>query len=626
MKVIFSGTTEIDIFSDQAFRIIENLFSNRYEGENKMLKLILEKTLCSRNIMIFGVGVLAILMAMPADAQYPNPIWQIDTSSSSEWEATAFNGGRRVVRDADGFLHTVFHSLPAGAPPTGTQCSIYYSHSILPCSGYLQPAQVDWSAPEEIAGVTEHVVDNRYPSIAIEHGSSSSPKGNDILHVVWQRDPVGSGGDYEICYMNTMGDSFISGGTPAVWSTPTLIWNTTSHHDLVPSIAINKDNHIHIVWQTEAWDGDSEILYVRSTDGGTTFTDEAGNLLSNFGGGALPYNLSNNTLSSQCPSIACMIDETPERAIGSSMTAAPYVYNSTSVHVVWHDKTDATGGAGDYNIFYTHSGDDGKNWDPAENVSAMTSRDRSIYTSIAVDYFDQPHIAYMHNCTNDHDPEPPGPGNYLAGINPLNPVSFPGPDPNMYGTLMQIVEYTYRTPPGLGGTWQTPETLTLGSVDDEFPSIAIDCNLGLHVAWQSWGSMIPSPTGQYTIMKAFKGFNWSTPYPSGWPIGTGNWTIYELSSEIAGPDYWDDLFPSIAPKKVSMFTCSTQDDFDLVWTRINGVGSDAAIDAINQEIWYSGGTTWSDPPVIPPTPTPAATSTPTATPTTPAPVSDWDKY
>ena len=568
------------------------------------------------HVIFLPVIILIFIIASPSFAQFNT--WHIDNSFSTEWEATAFNGGRRMARDSDGYLHTVYHSRPTsdtGAGPTGTGCSIFYTYSLQPCKSDTNPSQVEWAVPVEIVPVDMYPYDNRYPSIVIEHGSPQDPKGNDVLHVVWQRDSEGmvpGSGDYSIWYINTAGqDIDIGGAAFPVWGPPVMIWNTVSHHDLVPTIACNYNNHLHVAWQAEGWEepgpANSEILYSRSVDQGVTWTDNLGVALTSFGGLANPYNLSQTPCSSQCPSIACITDApttptiTPGYMEYTPGTVSSYEYTTTTVHVAWHDKTDMDTGActssiGDYHIWYAYSQNDGQFWPVMEDVTLHTSGDRDIYPSLTVDYYDQPHIAFMHNCDNEHDPDPPGAVAYLAGVDPYNPASFPGPDPRMYGNnnpnsiVPQIIMYTYRswTPPLPMGVWNGRTSITAGTTDDEFPSIAMDRQMGIHLAWQSWGSI----TGEYVIMICFNSFNWSVPGFNSWM----GWSmIYETTFDMIA----DDLFPSEAHKKLGMYSGGTLGDFDLAWTRVNGLGQPFAIDPIAQQIWYMGATTWHDPPAYP---------------------------
>ncbi|MCX6162606.1 MAG: T9SS type A sorting domain-containing protein [Ignavibacteriae bacterium] len=90
---------------------------------------------------------------------------------------------------------------------------------------------------------------------------------------------------------------------------------------VMPSVAVSGST-IHIVWQ-DSRDGNSEIYYKRSTDGGSTWGTDT--------------RLTNNPAPSYYPSVAV---------------------SGSGVHVVWFDDRD-----GNNEIYYKRSSDGGLNWD-----------------------------------------------------------------------------------------------------------------------------------------------------------------------------------------------------------------------------------------------------------------------
>ena len=122
---------------------------------------------------------------------------------STEWDATAFNNGRRVVRDCSmpymGYYHFVWHSKAYPSQvvtPQAINCGnsdIYYA--CLDDNGTLVIPATNLTRQFKYA-------DNRYPSIAIEYdGIDEDPPAdwrnfNDI-HVVWQCKQT-PGSSYEI--------------------------------------------------------------------------------------------------------------------------------------------------------------------------------------------------------------------------------------------------------------------------------------------------------------------------------------------------------------------------------------------------------------------------------------------
>ena len=126
---------------------------------------------------------------------------------SSEWEATGFNNGRRMVRDSNGYFHAFWHSnpnLPAG--PSGDSCHIFYSYTTTTAT---EPppmsSQGQWAFPIDMTQLLGHN-DDRYPSVAIEYDiydNYPSWTNKNKLHVVWQGN-IQENGRYEVYYASIM--------------------------------------------------------------------------------------------------------------------------------------------------------------------------------------------------------------------------------------------------------------------------------------------------------------------------------------------------------------------------------------------------------------------------------------
>jgi hypothetical protein len=122
---------------------------------------------------------------------------------------------------------------------------------------------------------------------------------NNHVHVVWQD---WTPGNAEIYWkMSTNGG--------ATWTTKRLTYN--SGGSVSPGIAVDSDDHIHVAWN-EYTPGNPEIYYKRSTNGGSTWTTKR--LAYNSGRSYLP-----------------------------TMVADP----NNNIHVVWHDETP-----GNFEIYY----------------------------------------------------------------------------------------------------------------------------------------------------------------------------------------------------------------------------------------------------------------------------------
>ncbi len=130
------------------------------------------------------------------------------------------------------------------------------------------------------------------------------------VHIVWQED---RDGNYEIYYKRS-----VDGGN--TWSSDIRLTNNPNN-SLYPSISASGSN-IHVVWVDER-DGNEEIYYKRSNDNGNSWGSD--------------LRLTNN----------------PQYSF------YPYIFSSGSnVHVVWTDTRD-----GNREIYYKNSRDGGNNWE-----------------------------------------------------------------------------------------------------------------------------------------------------------------------------------------------------------------------------------------------------------------------
>lgn len=123
----------------------------------------------SRIYSINRLFLLTLFLAAPVSLAHAQSAGQIAgptiPAQSSEWEATAFNNGRRIVRDANGYFHAFWHSkalLPAG--PSGSGAHLFYSHTTMPAKEPPSMAnQVAWTDPANLTAMLENYTDHRYP-------------------------------------------------------------------------------------------------------------------------------------------------------------------------------------------------------------------------------------------------------------------------------------------------------------------------------------------------------------------------------------------------------------------------------------------------------------------------------
>jgi len=175
---------------------------------------------------------------------------------------------------------------------------------------------ITWSSGTRLTNSSGY---SDYPSVAVS---------NSNINIVWSdnRD-----GNYEIYFKNSL-----NGGLS--WGTDKRL-TTQSGSSIYPSITV-QGSTVHVVWEDNR-DGNSEIYYKKSTDGGTIWGAD--------------LRLTNSSGYSERPSIS----------------------NSNSyIHVVWYDNRN-----GNYEIYYKHSTDGGINWGTEKRLTNNTANSK--FPSIA---------------------------------------------------------------------------------------------------------------------------------------------------------------------------------------------------------------------------------------------------
>ena len=150
-----------------------------------------------------------------------------------------------------------------------------------------------------------------------------------VVHLVWEDR---RDGNPEIYYKRST-----DGGSS--WGADTRLTNNSAA-SLFPSVSVSGEV-VHVVWNDERH-GNYEIYYKRSTDGGTSWGADT--------------RLTNDPYSSEFPSVAV---------------------SGSAVHVVWHDSRD-----GSTEIYYKRSTDGGVNWGADTRLTNNSAF--SGYSSVAV--------------------------------------------------------------------------------------------------------------------------------------------------------------------------------------------------------------------------------------------------
>ena len=218
---------------------------------------------------------------------------------------------------------------------------------------------------------------------------------NGYLHVFWHDDTPGNS---EVYYLRSSdGGSNWSGAKRLTW---------TSEYSASPAIAINSNSHIHIVWHEAAEvEGNAEIYFRKSADGGANW--DAVQRLTWIS--------------------------------GSSLSPAIATYSGQTIHVVWDDDMP-----GNSEIYHRKSSDGGTTWSTAKRLTWTSGQ--SSYSALAVDSSNALHVIWR-----DYTP-----GNY---------------------------EIYYKKSGDGGATWSAAQRLTWTSDASMNPAMAIDAGDTIHIVW-----------------------------------------------------------------------------------------------------------------------------------------------
>jgi Neuraminidase (sialidase) len=324
-------------------------------------------------------------------------------------------------------------------------------------------------------------------------GYSSNPAivtdSNNYIHVVWDDNTPGNN---EIFYKQST-----DGG--ANWSAPKrLSW--TAGTSSVPVIAVDSNNHIHVVWSdsivvwSEENPGNGEIFYKKSTDGGANWSTKRLTWTS-----------------------------------GSSSSPAIDLDSNNHIHIIFFDDTP-----GNLEIFHKKSTDGGTNWSAPKRLTWNTGNSYS--PTIAVDSNNHIHAAWMDETPGNFEifykQSTDGGANWSAPKRlTWNTSSSGSPaiafDSNNYihvvlqnDTYVEAEIFYKRSTDG-GANWST-KRLTWNSGSSTSPDITIDSNNHIHVVWDDSTPAVYQ--GNYEIFykqSTDGGTNWSAPKRLTWNLGPG---------------------------------------------------------------------------------------------------------
>ncbi len=285
------------------------------------------------------------------------------------------------------------------------------------------------------------LTDNSAGSFTSDNNAWCIAANGNILHVVWYDN---RDGNYEIYYKRST-----DGGTS--WGTDTRLTNNSGVSNY-PSVAVS-GSIVHVVWSDSR---DTGIYYKRSTDGGTSWGAD--------------QRLTNQT------------------ALFANSFRTSVAVSGTVVNVVWHDLRD-----GNIEVYYKRSPDGGASWGADTPLTNHTGQ--SVNPSIAVSG-SVVHVAWEEQ--RDGNPEIYYRRSIDGGISwepdtrlTNNPAQSRFASISVSDSVVHIVwrdqrdgnmEIYYKRSTDGGANWGSDTRLTDNSATSQFPSIAASGS-AVHVVW-----------------------------------------------------------------------------------------------------------------------------------------------
>ena len=389
---------------------------NVYLTSEKEVNQVNEKENYFLNQILLAMKKVFLFVAMIFAANLSRAQWDPDVRLTNDpaYSWTSINNQWNIAAIGD-TVHIIWYDNRDG------NNEIYYKRSA--------DGGQTWGTDTRL---TNNSADSYHPCIALS-GST--------IHVVWsdKRD-----GNYEIYYKH-------SADRGSTWAAEMRLTIGDSS-SLDPSIAVS-GLIVSIVWY-DIRDGNWEIYYKRSTDGGVTWEADK--------------RLTNDPASSQNASVA----------VSDSM-----------VHVVWGDFRASANG----DIFYKNSADNGATWgqDIQLTENNAVSRRPSIAASGSL-----VHIVWYDHRSGDNEifykrsadggitwgNDTQITNSLGASLNPSVAVSGSAVHVVWYDTRDGDLEIYYRKSDDEGLTWGTDVRLTNAPYPSENPSIAISGPV-VHLAW-----------------------------------------------------------------------------------------------------------------------------------------------
>jgi len=321
-----------------------------------------------------------------------------------------------------------------------------------------KPRDDNWTTTEIVS--TESTEDSNCLSLDIDQ--------NGTIHIVWKDKTnfSNAGEEYDVFYKKKPMD-----GT---WTITEVVSTESSGRCGCPSLAVDKNNTVHVTWPDGTYDTgfgiDYDIFYKKKPmDGTWTITEVV------------------TTESSR-----------------SSLKTSVAIDRFDTVHVVWEEETDFGDSGNDYDIFYKNK-PQGGNWTEAELVSTESTRDSLSPSFLTVDNDGTLHLAWVDRTNylesgGDYDifykNKPQGDNwtiSEVVSTESKNYCNWPTLAVDQNDTIHIVWsdesditrndEIFYKNKPK-DGNWTKAELVSSESIDNSFfTSLAVDMDGKVHVSW-----------------------------------------------------------------------------------------------------------------------------------------------